>query len=277
MQDLLNYEGKTCVVTGAASGIGEATAKLLVDLGAKVYALDIKEPSLLVKQYINVNLGNKESIDLAVSQLPQKIDRVFNCAGIAGTIYSGRTFSQLDVATINFIGPRYLIESLIPRMQEGNSIAVVASLAGRNWQTKKDILLPFITTSSFEEAQRWFVEHEYVEGVITGKETENPPYRLSKEAAITWVKHRAWSLSEKKIRINAISPSHTETPMAKDFNEITKKNVTGGFVSKVGRGATPQDQAKALIFLNSDLASFVSGQDLQVDYSVMSKLIFSLD
>src|SRR4051812_5771983 len=118
MQDLLKFKGKTCVVTGAASGIGETAAKLLIDQGGDVYALDVKEPAFPVKKYVNVNLGEKQSIDEAVKQLPFSIDKVFNCAGIAGPIYGGRTFSTLDVITINYIGPRYLIESLIPRMSE---------------------------------------------------------------------------------------------------------------------------------------------------------------
>lgn len=88
MDNVLNYQGKKVVVTGAASGMGEVTAKLLIEQGAEVYALDINEPNFPVKQFIKINLGDKESIDQAVSQLPEKIDRIFSVAGIAGRCLS---------------------------------------------------------------------------------------------------------------------------------------------------------------------------------------------
>lgn len=62
----LNYSDKICVVTGAGSGMGEATAKMLVELGAKVYALDIREVALEgIEEYIHVDLSDKDSIDQA--------------------------------------------------------------------------------------------------------------------------------------------------------------------------------------------------------------------
>lgn len=89
MKNLLNYEGKQVVVTGAASGMGEATAKILLEQGAKVYALDRNDAKIPVHQSFQVNLGRKESIDTVVSQLPTKVDSIFSCAGVAGTTYSG--------------------------------------------------------------------------------------------------------------------------------------------------------------------------------------------
>ena len=66
MKDYFGYAGKKCVVTGAGSGMGEATAKMLVELGAEVYALDIKPVTVQgIAQYIQVDLSEKSSIDNA--------------------------------------------------------------------------------------------------------------------------------------------------------------------------------------------------------------------
>lgn len=276
MKNLLNYEGKKVVVTGAASGMGEATAKILGEQGAEIYALDINEAKIPVKQSIKVNLGSKASIDEAVSQLPDEINSIFSCAGVAGTLYSGGRFTPADVVTINFIGGRYLIESLIPRMPEGSSIATVASLAGMGWMQKLNMLIPLITTETFEDAQKWIAENITDPNVMDQDETKNGSYGLSKEALIAWVKYRAYSLSEKKIRLNNVSPSTTATPMLKDFNDIAKSDVTGSFISPVGRPAVAEDQANALVMINSDLNTYISGQDLQVDFAVTSKLFFGL-
>lgn len=276
MKNILNYEGKQVVVTGAASGMGEATAKILLEQGAKVYALDRNEAKIPVHQSFKVNLGSQESIDAVVSQLPAEVDSIFSCAGVAGTTYSGGRFTPAEVLTINFIGCRYLIESLIPRMPEGSSIATVSSLAGMGWIQKLDVLLPFIKTESFEAAKRWVDENISDPRVMDQDETKNGSYALSKEALIAWVKYRSYSLSEKKIRLNNISPSTTVTPMLKDFNDIAKANVTGGFISLVGRSAIADDPANALVLINSGLNTYISGQDLQVDYAVSSKLMFGL-
>ncbi|QAY66542.1 hypothetical protein [Paenibacillus protaetiae] len=95
-----------------------------------------------------MNLDSKEFIDAAFAELPGRIDCIFACAGIAGTLYGGGRFTPEDVVTINFIGNRYLIVSFVPRMPEGSSIATVASLAGMGWMTKLDILEPLIHTAS---------------------------------------------------------------------------------------------------------------------------------
>lgn len=257
--------------------MGEATTKLLLEQGAEVYALDINESKLPVAKSIKVNLGNKESIDEAINHLPIEINSIFSCAGVAGTIYSGGRFTPEDVVTINFIGGRYLIESLIPRLPEGSSIVTVSSLAGMGWMQKIETLLPFIQTETFEDAQKWLQENITDPKIMDQDETKNGSYGLSKEALIMWVKYRSYSLAEKKIKLNNVSPSTTQTPMVADFNTIAKSDVTGSFVSPVGRPAVAEDQAHALLLLNSDLNTYISGHDLQVDYAVTSKLFFNFE
>ena len=82
MKDALGYEGKTVVMTGAASGMGAAAAHLLVDLGAEVHALDIGEVKAPVHQSIRTDMKSQSSIDAAIADLPAEIDTLFNCAGV---------------------------------------------------------------------------------------------------------------------------------------------------------------------------------------------------
>ena len=79
------YSGKVCVVTGAGSGMGKATAALLVAEDAEVYALDIQPVAIEgIAKYIQVDLSEKNSIDHAFAELPAHIDCFFGVAGILG-------------------------------------------------------------------------------------------------------------------------------------------------------------------------------------------------
>ncbi len=259
VKDFFNYKGKVCVVTGGTSGMGAAGVNILREMGADIYLLDIKPPSDSTLKYIPVDLGKKESIDEAVAKLPRKIDKIFNFAGVAGTQYSGRTFTPAEVVTINFIGPRYLIESLIPRMNEGGAIAIVSSVGGEDWQKRLELHKDFDSTPGFNEAVEWLNNHkEAYAGPIC--------YLFSKEAIIFYVKRRSWELCEKKLRINTVAPGPTQTPMMKDFHALFSQEIIDQALSPIKRYATPEEQAQAMVFLNSDAASYISGVDLIVDY-----------
>ena len=123
MRDILGFKGKTVAVTGAATGMGAATASTLVDLGAEVHALDIAEIAAPVKQAIALDLANPDSIDSAVGKLPDRIDALFNCAGVPGA----PRFSALDTMLVNFVGLRQLTETLFPRINDKGSISSITS------------------------------------------------------------------------------------------------------------------------------------------------------
>jgi NAD(P)-dependent dehydrogenase (short-subunit alcohol dehydrogenase family) len=73
MNDVLGYHGKNVVITGAASGMGQAAAQLLVDLGANVYALDIADVSVPVQKAIEVDMQDGGTIDAALAEVPEEI------------------------------------------------------------------------------------------------------------------------------------------------------------------------------------------------------------
>src|SRR5437879_4513327 len=87
MPPIVNYENKTVVVTGAATGVGAALFELLRDAGAaRIIALDIKKCDGPVDQAVQVDLADPSAIDRALNRLPERIDALFNNAGVAATM-----------------------------------------------------------------------------------------------------------------------------------------------------------------------------------------------
>lgn len=253
MKDILGYNGKRVVVTGASSGMGEATAHGLVDLGAEVYALSGREPKVPVKKFIRMDLKDKASIDAAVKQIDGNIDALFNCAGIPG----GPSFTNLDVTMVNFVGHRHLTETFLPRMKSGGAIASVASLGGMAWQKHLHNVNALLATPGFDEARAW----------LEANSEANNGYAFSKQCIIAYVKTRAVELAKKNIRINCLNPCPTDTPMMKQFHAYAgKEKIEAIFLAPCGRYATPVEMAEPLIFLNSNMACFISGHCLNVDF-----------
>ena len=123
MKDYLGYKDKICVVTGAASGMGKATCEILIDLGAKVYAMDLAPITLPVEKAIKLNLGDKESVDQAFKEVPSTIDKFFGIAGVSGV-----TTDFATTIRINFIGHRYALETyVIPKLAEDGLLSWVPS------------------------------------------------------------------------------------------------------------------------------------------------------
>ena len=77
LKKLFGYEGKTVVITGSASGMSKSATELLLELGAKVYAIDINPIDLPVEKAFKADLSKKEEIDEVISKLPEKIDALF--------------------------------------------------------------------------------------------------------------------------------------------------------------------------------------------------------
>jgi NAD(P)-dependent dehydrogenase (short-subunit alcohol dehydrogenase family) len=259
MDDVLGYKGKHAVVTGAASGMGAATASALIDLGANVTAIDVKPTELAVVASLEVDLRDKAAIDDAVSTIGEPVDAVFSVAGLPGA-----PFSDLDTVKVNFIGARHLIESLATKMPAGSAVACVASNAGLGWQQQLETLLPFVTSADFEAAVAWCDAHS--ETILGG-------YAFSKQATNAWVAWRAVGLIKDGIRLNCTNPGPTDTAMMPAFEEQAGKDLIDAFVGPSGRRSNPEEQAWPLLFLNSPRSSYVAGEALHVDAGFLGAMV----
>lgn len=248
--DFLGYKNKRVIVSGCYSGMGEATARLLLDLGAQVHGLDYKPTSLKLASFTQVDLRDPAAIDAAVAGIGGKVDALFNCAGLP------QTSPALDVMKVNYAGTRRVTEQVLPLMSEGSAIVSISSNAGLGWSRKIPVLMGLVQIDNYEDTIKWCEDN---------KETVNEGYTLSKEAIILWTMLTSAKLIKRGIRINCTMPGPTQTPMMNEFESATKAEVLDAFIQPINRRSTPEEQAAPLVFLNSAAASYLNGVALPVD------------
>jgi NAD(P)-dependent dehydrogenase (short-subunit alcohol dehydrogenase family) len=250
MGEFASYRNKRVVVSGCFSGMGEATARLLCDLGAEVHGLDYKDSQLDLASFRRVDLRDPASIDAAAESIGGRVDALFNCAGLP------QTAGALDVMKVNFAGTRRLTERVLPLMSAGGAIATISSNAGLGWSRRVPVLMQLLKTDSYEEAVQW---------CEANADTVREGYSFSKEALVLWTMMLSTPLIKRGIRINCTMPGPTQTPMMKQFEAATAASVLDAAAQPINRRATPEEQAAALVFLNSDAASYINGVALPVD------------
>jgi NAD(P)-dependent dehydrogenase (short-subunit alcohol dehydrogenase family) len=255
LKDLLSYAGKRVLVTGGGgAGMGAATVQELFELDvAEVHVLDLKKPTNdSVTAFHEVDLRDPAAIDAALDAVGQPIHALFNCAGVAGAPFSG-----LDTTTINFLAARHLANRMASgTMPAGGAIATISSGAGVGWMQAVEPLMEFVRTPTFEEGRAWCDAHP--EFVADG-------YRFSKMAVNVWTMSAAVALAQQGIRLNCTSPGITETPLLPQFVENLGEEAFRNLPRPIGRDSTREEQAQALVFLNSDAASYIAGANLATD------------
>ncbi|MCJ2186422.1 coniferyl-alcohol dehydrogenase [Novosphingobium beihaiensis] len=259
MSDVLGYKGKRVIVSGCFSGMGEATAKLLVELGAEVHGFDFKESSVPMASFTQIDLRDPATIEAAVAGVGGKVDALFNCAGLPG----GGGFPAMDVMKVNFLGTRHLTEQVVPLMDGKGAIVSIASTGGLGWSRRIPVHMQLLMTQGFQAGLDWCDAN--MDQVSEG-------YAFSKEAVIVWTQFMGAQLIKKGIRINCSLPSPTQTPMMKTFHETSGKDVVDAAAEPLGRYTTPEEQAGPLVLINSDLASVVNGIVMPVDGGFMGGL-----
>ncbi len=240
------YDGKRVLVVGGATGMGAAAAQTAAALGAEVAVMDIAPIGYPVAQAIQVDLRDRAGLDTALEQVDGPVQAVFCAAGIA---------DGPGVMKVNFIAHRHLLERMIDdgRLGAGSAACLISSVAGLGWLGQLDTLVEFLDTPDYESADAWVSAHD-------GSNT----YTFSKQVMNAYVARQSYPLASKGIRINAICPGPTDTPLArangwldafgKDFRDATGTPVL-----------VPEQMGNVMLFLNSDAASGISGATLLVD------------
>jgi 3alpha(or 20beta)-hydroxysteroid dehydrogenase len=233
--------GKVAMITGAARGIGKATAELFAREGATVIALDINEDegALLQSSAHDIHFrvhdvasetSWAQAVAWVVSQFG-RVDVLINNAAIQYEMPLEQTSCEAyeHVIRINQIGPFLGMRSVIPEMKRagGGSIVNMSSTAGLGG-------LPGMTA-----------------------------YVASKYAVRGMTKVAALELARDHIRVNSVHPGLTDTPMTQRFS--VEKQAARAEATPFGRAAKPIEIARLILFLASDSASFCSGGEYVCD------------
>ena len=247
MNNPFSLEGKTVLVTGAASGIGRATAIQCAEMGAKVILVDLNEAGLQETQkqivredteYRALDLTDLDKLTEMVSTLP-KLDGVASNAGIVLSLLA--KFSELKdmerIFKINTFSHINLVQQLInqKKLNKGASIVFTSSMSG-----------------------------VYC-GLAGGS-----LYGATKSAILGYTKALAIELAPRGIRVNTIHPGMIETPLtagtalSKELLEEDAKNYP------LGRYGKPEEIAYSIVYLLSDATVWMTGSQLLIDggYSV---------
>jgi NAD(P)-dependent dehydrogenase (short-subunit alcohol dehydrogenase family) len=250
--DAFRYDGKRVLVVGGATGMGAAAAELALDAGAEVVVMDRAPVKLAGVESIPLDLAQKASIDAAVDRCGGRVDVLLACAGVAD--------GTPGIERINFIGHRHGIDRMLAKgmLGRGAAIGFISSAAGLGWEKELASLTELLDTPDFESAVAW-VEKNGKAG-----------YMPMKQAMCAYVAREAFSLLKQGIRINAICPGPTDTPLAQANKEMWL-GFGADYRKETGiEASTPMEQAYPLLFLCSDAASAISGVTLITDAGYLS-------
>lgn len=237
--------GKVSIVTGGASGIGAATVRQFVKEGSIVVFADINEDKgksfeLELKNagaevlFVKTDVTNEEQIENLVAKTVEnfgRLDILFNNAGIGiiGASHEMSFEAWQKVISINldavFLMAKYSIQQML--LNGGGAIVNTASILGHVGQA------------------------------------QTAPYAASKGAVVNLTRTLALEYAQKNIRVNAVCPGYIETPLLDSIDETMKNALIS--LHPLGRLGKAEEIAKAVAFLASDDASFVTGANLLVD------------
>lgn len=251
-QDVLNLSGKVAVITGGASGIGLATAELLADFGAHAALIDINEEAgekaaaaIRAKggqaSFSRCNVTSAADCERVAAEIASAqggIHILFNNAGVIRR----KTVTELEekdwdlVLDVSLKGVYLLSKYVIPIMEQGGGGSIINT--GSGW------------------------------GLKGGDRAT--AYCAAKAGVVNLTKAMAIDHGPANIRVNCVSPGDTDTPLLRDEAKQLRQDEAAFLVASAGgrpleRLGTPRDIANSVLFLASDLSSWVTGSVLVVD------------
>jgi NAD(P)-dependent dehydrogenase (short-subunit alcohol dehydrogenase family) len=239
-------EGKIALVTGGNSGIGLATAKQFVKEGAYVFITGRRDSELAAAAKeigrnvtaVQGDVANMADLDRLFAQIKREkssLDIVFANAGVAKFAPFGKITEELydSIFDVNVKGLLFTVQKALPLLRDGASIILNASIVGSK-------------------------------GLAS-----NSVYSATKAAVRSFARTWTTDLKDRRIRVNAVSPGSIDTPglnsllASSEAGEQRRKMISS--VVPLGRFGTPDEIAKAVVFLASDDSSYVTGAELFVD------------
>ncbi len=230
---------RVVVITGAASGIGFATAELFRDAGATVYGVDIAPTVPDGVTYVECNVGDKAAVDAAIATCAEH-GRIDVLANVAGIVQFGR-FEQISEAewdrvhAVDLKGPFFVMQAAMPHLKAcGGNIVNVSSVAG-------NVSQPYATA-----------------------------YAAAKGGLTQLTKALALELSPDGIRVNAICPGTVDTPIVAHVAEIMPTDLDRRVADRLmmmlpGPAITPAEIGSAIVYLASPEARMITGAVLAFD------------
>lgn len=248
----LNLSGKKFFVTGVASGIGHATADLLIQAGAEVVGADRAELSkpLKLAAFHHIDLSDPALIDKTVAMAGDGYDALINVAGVSSLAPTELQFR------VNFLGTRHLSLAMVPRLKAKAAIFNVASSTALRWQEHLDRFMPLVETKSFEEGLQWLKDNPQDSPIS---------YAWSKEALIIWSMKTGLDWMGSGRRMNAFSPGLTHTPMYGEFEKAHGEALLDKDAKRTGDAGSAEDVARALVLLQHDYAIWWNSANINVD------------
>jgi NAD(P)-dependent dehydrogenase (short-subunit alcohol dehydrogenase family) len=239
-------DGKIALVTGGSSGIGLATAKRFVNEGAYVFITGRREPELAsaIKEIgrnvtaVRGDVSKLDDLDRLFAQIERekgRLDVVFANAGVAMYAPFGTITEEFyeSIFNVNVKGLLFTVQKALRLLPDGASIILNASIVASKG-------LP-----------------------------ANSVYSATKAAVRSFARTWATDLKGRHIRVNAVSPGATDTPgltdlLASSETGQQRKQAISNTVP-LGRFGTPDEIARAVVFLASDDSSYITGTELFVD------------
>nr|WBW02125.1 isopiperitenol dehydrogenase [Schizonepeta tenuifolia] len=255
--NLNKFQGKVAIITGGASGIGEATARLFANLGARAVVIADIQPELGRSvaesigrercSYVQCDVSDEEQVRSMVEWTAATyggVDIMFSNAGTVGG--SAQTVMELELSQLN----------RVMRVNAGGSAACVKHAARKMVELGRRGAI--VCTGS----------------VMSAKGASNiTDYVMSKHAVLGLVRAASIQLGAHGIRVNCVSPAAVVTPLAGKVGLGTADDVEslfGQLTCLKGVALTAEHIAQAVAFLASDEAAFVTGLDLVVDGGLLS-------
>lgn len=248
----MTLRNKRILVTGVASGIGAATARLLVEQGAFVTGVDRNVPPAEIElaAFATIDLADPASIDSVLAKLGGTFDGVANVAGASSAAPTEVQFR------VNFLGTRHLVTHIEPMLSPTASVVNVASGTAIRWLEWFPYFKELALTPDFEAGLAWLKAHPQ-DGLHS--------YSRSKQALIAWSQLKAVEWIPTERRLNTVSPGPVATPMLHEFRSALGDQFIDFDIGRTRRAAVAEDIAPTIVYLLDDASAWVHGVDIAVD------------